>query len=90
MDAQRGQRPRLFYPDELPAKYQSAADLKDAVKGAIAYEAISPNRNGQPIFADRDDWGPETRDRISQFSLYGLSKSAFSGRSSAGPATRRS
>ncbi|MGO9114871.1 MAG: hypothetical protein ACLP9L_37130 [Thermoguttaceae bacterium] len=64
---------RFFYPDELPAKYQSAADLKDAVKGLIAYEAISPNRNGQPIFADRDDWGPDTRDHISQFSLYGSS-----------------
>ena len=70
---------RLFYPDEMPAKYQSAADLKDAVKGVIAYEAISPNRNGQPIFADRDDWGPETRDRISQFSLYGSSHAGIFG-----------
>ncbi len=64
---------RLLYPDEMPAKYQAAEDLKDTVKSVIAYEAISPNRNGQPIFADRDDWGPETRGRISQFSLYGSS-----------------
>ena len=70
---------RLFYPDELPARYQVADDLKDAVKGVIAYEAISPNRNGQPIFADRDDWGPGTRDRISQFSLYGSSHAGIFG-----------
>ncbi len=75
---------RLFYPDELPTEYQAAADLKDAVKSVIAYEAISPNRNGQPIFADRDDWGPETRgpaglERISQFSLYGSSHAGIFG-----------
>ena len=81
---------RLFYPDEMPAKYQSAADLKDAVKGLIAYEAISPNRNGQPIFADRDDWGRKPATGFRSSASTARRTPASSVRSSAGPATRRS
>ena len=70
---------RLFYPEELPDKYQSAFDLKAFTRNAIAYEALSPNRKGQPIFADRDDWGPETREPTAQFSLYGSSHAGIFG-----------
>ena len=70
---------RLFYPEELPDKYQSAANLKGFTHNAIAYEALSPNRKRQPIFADRDDWGPETLERTAQFSLYGSSHAGIFG-----------
>jgi hypothetical protein len=67
---------RLFYPDEIPDRCQAAPEFKSLVKNAIAYEALSPNRQRQPIFADRDDWGagtwgPANFPKISNFSLYG-------------------
>ena len=67
---------RLFYPDEMPNQYQAAPELKSLVSSAVAYEAISPNRKGQPIFADRDDWGagtwgPPARETVANFTLYG-------------------
>lgn len=64
---------RLFYPYEIPDRYQSAPDLKSFTRNVIAYEALSPNRHGQPIFTDRDDWGAGTQERTAQFSLYGSS-----------------
>jgi hypothetical protein len=69
---------RLFYPDQIPDKYQAAPEFKSLVKNAIAYEAISPGRHGQPIFADRDDWGAETWGpanipKVANFTLYGSS-----------------
>ena len=71
---------RLFYPEEIPDACQSCPEGKAIVKNVIGYEAISPNRNGQPIFADRDDWGPETREpKVSQFSLYGSLHVGFFG-----------
>ena len=81
---------RFFYPEELPDKYQSASKLKAVVKNVIGYEAISPNRNGQPIFADRDDWGPETNGKISQFTLYGSSHVGIFARSSTAQAMIKS
>jgi hypothetical protein len=67
---------RLFYPDEIPDRYQAIPELKALVKNAIAYEAMSPDRHGQPIFADRDDWGagtwgPTNFQKVSNFTLYG-------------------
>jgi hypothetical protein len=67
---------RLFNPDEIPDRYQAAPELKSLVKNAVAYEAMSPNRHGQPIFADRDDWGagtwgPTNLPKVSNFTLYG-------------------
>lgn len=69
---------RLFYPDEIPDRYQAAPELRLLMKNAVAYEAMSPNRQGQPIFADRDDWGvgtwgPTNLQRVSHFTLYGAS-----------------
>jgi hypothetical protein len=65
---------RLFYPEEIPDEYQSCPEKKAIVRNVIGYEAISPNRFGKPLFADRDDWGPETREpKASQFTLYGSS-----------------
>jgi hypothetical protein len=69
---------RLFYPDEIPDRYQAAPELRSLVQNVVAYEAISPNRQGQPIFADRDDWGagtwgPTNLQKVSHFTLYGAS-----------------
>ena len=75
---------RLFYPDEIPDQYQAAPELKSLVRSAVAYEAISPDRKGQPIFADRDDWGagtwgPPAREQVANFTLYGSSHVGFFG-----------
>ena len=80
---------RLFYPDELPDKYQSAFKLKGFTHNAIGYEALSPNRKGQPIFADRDDWGPETREPTPSSASTARRTPVSSGRSSAAQATRQ-
>jgi len=93
VDAQRDQCGQAVLSQraarEIPERRRSEGGSRGNV---IAYEALSPNRHGQQIFAESEiGLGSGTRERTAQFSLYGvLACGHLRGESWAGLPTRGS